>query len=196
MFFLRGLIRESMKRLLLACSLLLISISLLAANVGASPVDWQMFPSINPTTVPVFSYVLSSPVTFATHTELESYGFSFGPSDGQFGAIPAGGMSYTFYGTAGSTSSCAGTPNVKEGEFTFTGTLDQVTGSNGCTRLVGPGDGPAGWIFDADYAGGGQVVRFAADDKTDGSSPSTARSGGRIRRPRITNASWDPVLPR
>jgi len=130
-----------------------------------------MFPSINPTTTseaqvtttgPAISYLLSSPIIFATHTELESYGFSFGPSDGQFGAIPTGGMSYTFYGTAGSTSSCAGTPNVKEGEFTFAGTLDHVIGSNGCTTLFGPGDGPAGWIFDANYAGGGQVVRFAS----------------------------------
>ena len=55
-------------------------------------------------TMPAISYVVGSPVTFATHTELESYGFSFGPSDGLFGAIPTGGMSYTFYGTAGSTS--------------------------------------------------------------------------------------------
>ncbi|HXX63244.1 MAG TPA: hypothetical protein VEO56_05550, partial [Bacteroidota bacterium] len=72
----------------------------------------------------------SSPTTFATHTTLAGYGFSFGPSDGQFGAIPASGMTYTFYGSAGSTALCAGTPNAK-GEFSFTGTLDQVTGSNG-----------------------------------------------------------------
>jgi len=97
--------------------------------------------------------------TFATHPQLVGYGFSFGPSDGQFGAIPASGMTYTFYGSTGSNASCAGTPSVN-GEFSFTGTLDQVTGGNGCTRLFGPGDGPAGWIFDRDYAGGGQVVRF------------------------------------
>ncbi len=109
--------------------------------------------------------VFGSAVTFATHTELESYGFAFGPSDGQFGAIPSGGTGYTFFGTAGSTSSCAGTPRVK-GVFTFTGTLDHVTGSNGCRRLFGPGDGPAGWVFDKDYAGGGQVVRFASGGKS------------------------------
>jgi hypothetical protein len=116
--------------------------------------------------MPVISSVFSSPIVFATKTELESYGFSFGPSDGQFGAIPAGEASYTFYGTAGSRPgpSCAGTPNVK-GAFTFTGTLDHVTGSNGCTRLFGPGDGPAGWVFDKDYAGGGQVVRFEGGGK-------------------------------
>jgi len=115
-------------------------------------------------TVPDISYVFGSTVTFATHTELVGYGFSFGPSDGQFGAIPAGGASYTFYGTAGSTRSCAGTPNVK-GAFTFAGTLDHVTGSNGCRRLFGHGDGPAGWVFDADYAGGGQIVRFEGGGK-------------------------------
>jgi hypothetical protein len=89
------------------------------------------------------------------------YGFSFGPSDGQFGAIPASGMTYTFYGSAGSSALCGGSPSVN-GEFVFIGTLDQVTGDNGCMRLFGPGDGPSGWIFDKDYAGGGQVVRFAS----------------------------------
>jgi hypothetical protein len=112
-------------------------------------------------TIPSITGTFGSPVTFATHTALVGYGFSFGPSDGQFGAIPVSGMTYTFYGSAGSTASCAGTPSVK-GEFSFTGTLDQVTGSNGCTRLFGPGDGPAGWIFDRDYAAGGQVVSFAS----------------------------------
>jgi hypothetical protein len=115
-------------------------------------------------TTPVISYVLGSPVTFATHAQLASYGFSWGPSDGQFGAIAAGATSYTFYGTAASNSGCAGTPNVV-GAFTFAGTLDHVTGSNGCRRLFGPGDGPSGWVFDRDYAGGGQVVRFEAAGK-------------------------------
>src|SRR5579864_4659559 len=82
---------------------------------------------------------LGNPVTFATHAELERYGFSWGPSDGQFGAIPTGGGRYTFYGTAGPTSSCAGTANVKGAVFSFTGTLDHVTGSNGCRKLFGPG---------------------------------------------------------
>ncbi len=101
-----------------------------------------------------------SPVTFATHAELAGYGFSWGPSDGTFGAIPTSGSDYTFYGTAGAAASCTGTPNVN-GAFTFTGTLDHVAGSS-CRRLFGPGDGPAGWVFDKDYAGGGQVVRFSS----------------------------------
>jgi len=115
--------------------------------------------------LPIIHYVAGSPVAFATHSELSSYGFSFGPSDGTFGAVSAGGGNYIFYGSAGSTSSCAGTPNVKEGEFAFTGTLDHVTGSNGCMSLFSPGDGPSGWVFDANYAGGGQVVPFASGGK-------------------------------
>jgi hypothetical protein len=109
--------------------------------------------------------LIGDPVTFATHTELERYGFLWGPSDGQFGAIPAGGGRYTFYGAAGSARSCPGTPSVNNAAFSFTGTLDHVTGSNGCRKLFGPGDGPAGWIFDKNYAGGGQAVRFALGDR-------------------------------
>lgn len=105
--------------------------------------------------------VFGAPVTFATHAELSGFGFLWGPSDGQFGAIPAGGDNYTFYGVAAAASTCAGSPNAK-GEFSFTGTLDHVTGSNGCRQLFGPGDGPTGWTFDRDYAGGGEVVRFAS----------------------------------
>ena len=116
-------------------------------------------------TPPAVSGVIGSPTTFATHTQLASYGFSFGPSDGAFGAIPTGGGTYTFYGDAGSSAACAGTPST-DGAFSFTGTLDQVTGSNGCKRLFGPGDGPAGWVFDKNYAGGGQVVRFASGGKS------------------------------
>jgi hypothetical protein len=115
------------------------------------------------TTTPAIPSIVGTfglPATFATHTQLAGYGFLWGPSDGQFGAIPASSMTYTFLGSAASTSSCAGTPNVN-GEFSFVGTLDQVTGSN-CTRLFGPGDGPAGWIFDRDYAAGGQVVSFVS----------------------------------
>jgi hypothetical protein len=117
-------------------------------------------------TTPTIGYVLGSPITFATRTALDSYGFLWGPSDGQFGAIPAGGGSYTFYGTAASNSNCTGTsPNATGRAFTFTGTLDHVTGSNGCKRLFGPGDGPPSWVFDRDYAGGGQVVPFEGGGK-------------------------------
>jgi hypothetical protein len=134
---------------------LLLPLSLVAIlSVGGIPA---------PVAVPALSYVLGSPVTFATHTELSNYGFMWGPSDGQFGAIPTGGGNYKFYGTAGSNSGCAGTPKVS-GAFTFTGTLDHVTGSS-CMRLFGPGDGPPGWVFDRDYAGGGQLVPFDSGGK-------------------------------
>ena len=124
----------------------------IAVAMWAGTTEAQTLPSIKIGAV-------ASPVTFATHAELERYGFLWGPSDGQFGAIPIGGGRYRFYGAAGSTPSCAGTPNVN-GSFGFSGTLDHVTGSSGCRRLFGPGDGPAGWVFDKNYAGGGQVVRF------------------------------------
>jgi hypothetical protein len=104
--------------------------------------------------IPSIAGTFGSPVTFATHTALVSYGFSYyGPSDGQFGAIPASGMTYTFYGSAACSS-------TNKGEFSFTGTLDQVTDGN-CTNLFGPGGpggNPTGWIFDADYAGGGLPI--------------------------------------
>ena len=141
----------------------------IASPLSAEPTP-TLLPSANPTEAAKTPAALvigtfGSPITFATHPELASYGFRWGPSDGLFGAIPSGGGSYTFYGTAGSSAACAGTPKTA-GPFTFTGTLDHVTGSNGCRRLFGPGDGPASWIFDKNYAGGGQVVRFAGAGKS------------------------------
>jgi hypothetical protein len=132
--------------------------AVIAVAMWAGTATAQTLPSVKIGSV-------GSPVTFATHAELERYGFAWGPSDGQFGAILTGGGRYRFYGAAGSTPSCAGTPNVNGSTFSFTGTLDHVTGSNGCRSLFGPGDGPAGWVFDKNYAGGGQVVRFALGGK-------------------------------
>lgn len=113
---------------------------------------------------PGFTLSFGSPITFATHAQLASYGFQYGPSDGTFGGIPTGGNSYTFYGDAASNSGCTGTPSGLAGAFAFSGTLDHVTG--GCRRLFGPGDAPTGWTFDKDYAGGGQVVRFSGSGKS------------------------------
>ncbi len=111
--------------------------------------------------VPSFGLTFGSPTTFATHAELASYGFAWGVSDGLFGAIPRGNGNYIFYGTAGSNSNCAGQPTYAAGVFSFAGTLDHVTGSNGCKRLFGPGSAAAGWTFDRDYAGGGKLARFS-----------------------------------
>ena len=108
---------------------------------------------------PMISIALSQPTIFATHNELENFGFAWGPSDGTFGAISTGGGNYKFYGSAGAGPACSGAPNAR-GAFSFTGTLNQVTGSGGCTRLFGPGDGPSSWLFDENYSGGGQVVPF------------------------------------
>jgi hypothetical protein len=126
----------------------------IAASAWAGAAAAQNLPSVKIAAV-------GSPVTFATHRELARYGFSWGPSDGQFGAMPTGGGRYRFYGAAGASSSCAGSPNAHNAAFSFTGTLDHVTSGNGCKRVFGPGDGPRGWVFDKDYAGGGQVTRFA-----------------------------------
>jgi hypothetical protein len=149
---------------ILAFSLFSSAVSAVALRASATmpsapagiTVDGQAAPA-----VPSIQGVFGSPVTLATHAQLAGYGYSFGPPDGQFGAIASGNGSYTFFGAAGTTAACAGTPNVTGGAFTFTGTLDQVTSGNGCRALFGPGSGPAGWIFDRDYAGGGIVVPFA-----------------------------------
>src|ERR1039457_2555747 len=77
--------------------------------------------------VPVLSYTLGSPVTFATHAQLAGYGFQWGPSDGQFGAIPGIGNNYTFYGTAGSAASGAGTAGAKR-VYTLTRRVEHVCG--------------------------------------------------------------------
>lgn len=118
--------------------------------------------------VPDIRGVFGSPVTFATRAEFDGYGFQWGPSDGDLGAIPTGNGNYVFYGSGGSQSSCPDAPKTHdaEGVFTFSGTLDHVTSGNGCAPVFRFGDAPSGWVFDRDYAGGGQVVRFAANGKS------------------------------
>ena len=103
------------------------------------------------------TYTLSSPTVFMVQQELWRYGFVAGPSDGPFGAIPLGQGRYRFLGTAWAGGKCP--PDArKEGVFAFTGTLDRVTGGEGCRALFGKSDGPPGWLFNADYSGGGQVI--------------------------------------
>jgi hypothetical protein len=109
--------------------------------------------------LPDVKVTAGTPQTFATHAQLAGYGFQWGPSDGNFGAIPTGNGNYNFFGAAGiacSTGSC-------NGAFRFSGTLDHVTGANAGKPVIAKGAGPAGWTFDRNYAGGGQIVRF--DDR-------------------------------
>jgi hypothetical protein len=113
-------------------------------------------------TLPVVSGSFGSPLPFATHTQFAADNYLWGPSDGQFGAIPGAGGTYTFYGSAHSDSNCAAAAKNSQGAFTFTGTLDHLIAGKGCNLLFGPGSGPAGWVFDRDYAGGGKVVRFSS----------------------------------
>ncbi len=108
--------------------------------------------------LPDTNVAVGVPQTVATHQDFAGLGFAWGPSDGNFGAIPRGGGNYTFYGTGGSA-----TLTPAEGAYTFGGTLDTIQSADTTTRLFGPGSGPTGWVFDRDYAGGGMVVRF--DDR-------------------------------
>jgi hypothetical protein len=116
----------------------------------------------DPNCLPDVQVSAGTPRVFATHSQLAGYGFLRGPSDGNFGAIPRRGGTYTFYGNAAAAALCR--PGIPcGGTFAFSGKLDQVTGGDTSKKLFGPGSGPSGWTFDRDYAGGGQVVRF--DDK-------------------------------
>jgi hypothetical protein len=119
-----------------------------------------------PANVPTIRYVAGATATFATHDQLAGYNFAWGPSDGQFGAIPAGGGRYTFYGAAGSAFGCNRTRGPMIGAFAFAGTLDRVSAGDGCKRLFGPSPGPTGWTFAQNYAGGGPVVRFSGGGKS------------------------------
>jgi hypothetical protein len=106
------------------------------------------------------TYVATAPAVFMTQQEMRGYKFQWGPSDGTFGAISLGNGQYRFFGTGAGGQVCP--PAARNvGSHPFTGTLDRVTGGNGCYVVLGKGDGPPGWLFDADYAGGGNLIRLA-----------------------------------
>jgi hypothetical protein len=134
---------------------LTLSVSL-AGRIAAED-QFRREESDNSPCLPNVEASIGAPQTFATHAQLASLGFLWGPSDGNFGAIPTGGGTYTFFG-AGGASQCR-----RGCSFTFSGTLDHVMGGKITKALFGPGADPASWTFDKDYAGGGQVVRF--DDR-------------------------------
>jgi hypothetical protein len=112
------------------------------------------------------TYQLGAPSVFATYAQLNAVGFQWGPSDGQFGAIPMGDGRYAFYASAGAKSSCLppGHHGSPQGTFIFFGTLEHLTGGD-CKKLFGPGDAPPGWNFANNYAGGGRVVPFASEGR-------------------------------
>jgi hypothetical protein len=131
-----------------------------ALTLGTSLSGWAAESDGSPC-LPDVQVSAGPPQTFATHAQLASYGFLWGPSDGNFGAIPTGSGTYTFFGTAGVPPCRADVPC--NGTFAFSGTLDRVTGGNPGKKVLAPGGSPAGWSFDRHYAGGGQIVRF--DDR-------------------------------
>lgn len=113
-----------------------------------------------PADLPRLTYTASAPATFMLQQDLRRYKFEWGPSDGPFGAIPLGNDQYRFFGTGWGEKLCP--PAARRvGVRPFTGTLDRVTGGDGCFVVLGKGDGPAGWLFNADYAGGGDLIRLA-----------------------------------
>jgi hypothetical protein len=138
------------------------AVSLLgAALTGSVLAQDSSRPGEGPPCLPDIQVSAGAPQTFATHAELARLGFQWGPSDGNFGAIPTGDGRYRFFGAAGVPPCGAG--KSCEGTFAFTGTLDHVTAAEPMRAVLAPGAGPTGWVFDRDYAGGGQVVRF--DDR-------------------------------
>jgi hypothetical protein len=139
---------------------LVLSQSLLGSPSRASNATSSQAATVD---VPNINGVFGVPITFATHSDFSALGFAWGPADGQLGAIPHGDSGYTFYGSGASAPSCSATrpARAKEGVFAFTGSLDHLKGGNGCASLFEPGDAPAGWNFDQDYAGGGKVIRFS-----------------------------------
>jgi hypothetical protein len=136
-----------MKRASIAATLI-ISTSLTSVMAAADS-------SPTPDCVPDVTISVGTLQTFASHAQLASYGFMWGVSDGDFGAIPTGGGTYDFFGTGAAASQCGTTNKSCEGAFRFSGTLDAVTGADTATALFGPGAG-SGWTFDQNYASGGQ----------------------------------------
>ena len=105
---------------------------------------------------PPVRYVAGPITTFATHQQFDSYGFSWGPADGQFGAIPA--KRRELHGStakrAVSKFACNRSPGGNEGVFAFGGTLDRETAGDGCRKLFSVrATGPRGWIFDQNLRG-------------------------------------------
>jgi hypothetical protein len=125
---------------------------------------------------PFYLYDFGTATPFATETTFQADGFFYGIPDGSLGAINDGtGKGYTYYG-AGCTRESSVNPvtgNVvntcdEQGVFTMTAaSLPGPLETAPKTVVFGPGaanaGGAPGWIFDHNYAGGGQVVPFSGD---------------------------------
>jgi hypothetical protein len=110
------------------------------------------------------TFTVSNPTIFMDQQQLWGYGFAAGPSDGPFGAIKNGEDHYRFLGPAWGGDKCP--PGARrEGVFAFSGTMERVTGGQGCRMLFGGSDSPDGWVFNANYSGGGQIIPIAANGK-------------------------------
>jgi hypothetical protein len=107
----------------------------------------------------------TTPSLFASKSTLEGIGLGYGIPDGSLGVIKIG-TGYTFFGSGGAgAANCDG--GCTEGVYTLEGsslTTMVAPPPKVSAPLFGPGAlataGATDWIFDRNYAGGGQVVSY------------------------------------
>jgi hypothetical protein len=114
-----------------------------------------------PNTVPGnFTVQLDPENVVLTTSQRSAFGFDYGPPDGTLGVL-LDGNTYTFFASAHSSATCAGTPSA-QGTYRLGGTLSALTAPYPCAASIqssGAGDpDPNGYTFDRDYAGGGPVL--------------------------------------
>jgi hypothetical protein len=123
----------------------------------------------------VYTFEFGTPTAFASYATFAGLGYNYGIPDGSLGAINTGGTTYDFFG-AGALPPCTAAGCVDEGVHPMTGAINGTatvissTSPKATTPLFGPGAaqsaGATGWIFDNDYAGGGQVVPYFTTSTT------------------------------
>ena len=109
-----------------------------------------------PSTPETFTLQLQPPSPVLTAPQRAALSFTDGPPDGTLGVLLNNGT-YSFYGSALSSSGCSGTPGV-QGTYRLGGSLTVLSAPYGCTALIQPGGDPNGYTFDVNYAGGGPVL--------------------------------------
>ena len=137
------------KRLGAGLCFALLPVFIAACNSGG------IIPS-TPTGSGTFTLQLQPPSPVLTVAQRTELGYKDGPPDGTLGVLLNNGT-YSFYGSALSSTNCSGTPGV-QGTYRLGGNLAAITAPYGCTALIQPGGDPNGYTFDINYAGGGPVL--------------------------------------